>query len=192
MEALVAIGETISLFSNNNLISLLGLNTLNSIGDAIYIDNNDNLGSLSGLDNIDPSSILNLIIINNDILSTCDVESICDYLANPNGIIEIYGNASGCDNQEEVKEACDEITVEEVIFSNNISIFPNPVDDILNIKSLPANRIEEVKLYNQIGEKVLHVYPLNNVIDISTFSQGMYIIEVEFTNSIIREKLIIK
>ena len=191
-DALVSIGETISIYFNPSMADLSGLSALNTIGDAIFLDNNDNLTSVTGLDNIDPNSILNLLIINNDLLSTCDVESICDYLANPNGIIEIYGNASGCDNQEEVKEACDEITVEEVIFSNNISIFPNPVDDILNIKSLPANRIEEVKLYNQIGEKVLHVYPLNNVIDISTFSQGMYIIEVEFTNSIIREKLIIK
>ncbi|MCD4731543.1 MAG: T9SS type A sorting domain-containing protein [Bacteroidales bacterium] len=192
LDGLTAIGQTISIASNSSLTSILALSSLVAIGDAIYIDNNDNLSSLAGLDNIDPNSILNLLIINNDLLSTCDVESICDYLTNPNGIIEIYGNANGCDSQEEVKEACDEITVEEVIFPNNISIFPNPADDILTIKSVPANRIEEVKLYNQIGEKVLHVYPLNNVIDISTLSQGMYIVEVEFTNSIIREKLIIK
>jgi hypothetical protein len=192
LDALVSIGETISFFANTSLASLLGLSTLNTIGDAIYIDNNDNLGSLAGLDNIDPNSILNLIIINNDLLSTCDVESICDYLENPNGIIEICGNASGCNSQAEVQEACDEITVEEVIFSNNISIFPNPADDKITIKSVPANNIKEVKFYNHLGERVLHVYLLNNVIDVSNLPQGMYLVEVEFMNSIIREKLIIK
>jgi len=190
--ALVSIGETISIYFNPSMSDLSGLSTLNSIGDAIYIDNNDNLGSLAGLDNIDPNSILNLLIINNDLLSTCDVESICGYLANPNGIIEIFGNASGCDSQEEVQEACDEITVEEVIFLNNISIFPNPADDILTIKSVSANKIKGVKFYNQLGERVLQVYPLNNIMDISTLPQGMYIIEVEFMDMVIREKLITK
>ena len=192
LDGLAAIGQTISITSNSSLTSILALSSLVAIGDAIYIDNNDNLSSLAGLDNIDPNSILNLLIISNDILYTCDVESICGYLENPNGIIEIYSNASGCDSQEEVQEACDEITVEEVIFSNNISIFPNPADDILTIKSVPANKIKEVKFYNQLGKRVLQVFPLYNVIDVSNLAQGMYLIEVEFTNSIIRKKLIIK
>lgn len=191
-DALVSIGETISIYFNPSLDNLSGLSTLNSIGDAIYIDNNDNLGSLAGLDNIDPNSILNLLIINNDLLSTCDVESICGYLENPNGITEIYDNASGCDSQEEVQEACDEIAVEEVIFSNKISIFPNPADNKLTIKSVPANKIEKVKFYSHLGERVLQVYPLYNIIDISTLHPGMYLIEVEFMDTIIREKLIIK
>lgn len=187
-----SIGETISIYYNPALAGLSGISTLNTIGDAIYIDNNDNLTSLEGLENIDPGSILNLLIINNDLLSACDVESICEYLANPNGMIEIYGNASGCNSQQEVEEACDEITVEELIYSGNISIYPNPANCKITIRSQPTNKIEKVTIYSQIGEIVLQVCPDSDILDISMLRKGMYIVEVESIDSVIREKLIVQ
>jgi hypothetical protein len=68
---------------------------------------NPALTSLTGLENIDAGSISSLHIENNYLLSTCEVQSICDYLVAPNGTISIYGNAPGCNSQQEVEEACE-------------------------------------------------------------------------------------
>ncbi len=42
----------------------------------------------------------------NSALSTCEVESVCEYLSNPGGTVEIYNNATGCNNPYEVANAC--------------------------------------------------------------------------------------
>ncbi len=191
-EALVSIGANLSLYYNPSLSDLTEISTLSHIGDAIYIDNNDSLTSLIGLNNINPNSILNLVITSNQMLTTCDVESICGYLADPSGIVQIFDNAIGCNSQQEIQEACDEITVEEHNSVNQISIFPNPAFDQLTIRSNPSKKIKSVRIYNQIGESVFLIYPLNNTINISSIQQGIYVIEVKYTDSIIRQKLIIR
>lgn len=190
--ALTTIGETISFYYNQNLSDITALISLSTIGDAIFLDNNDKLESLAGLDNIAPNSILNLLITNNDLLSDCNVESVCAYLVNPTGILDIYGNAIGCGSQQEVEDACNANSVEELIFSNNISIFPNPADNILTIKANSSNDIEEVSLYNNFYEKVYQGFLLDNIIDISSFLPGMYILEVKFSELVVRKKLMIK
>jgi hypothetical protein len=91
---------------NSNLSSLAGLEALISIGGDLKITNNYSLASLSGLGNIVPSSITNLTISNNASLSNCDVQCLCDYLADPNGVVEIYNNATGCNNAPEIADAC--------------------------------------------------------------------------------------
>ena len=70
------------------------------------IIDNDALTSLMGLDNIESNSIEDLIIYGNGCLFTCEVQSICDYLASPNGTVNIHDNAIGCNSQQEVEEEC--------------------------------------------------------------------------------------
>ena len=62
--------------------------------------------SLTGLENINAGSIADLYISFNNSLSTCEVQSICNYLASPNGIVIINNNATGCNNPPEVANAC--------------------------------------------------------------------------------------
>ena len=82
------------------------------------------LTNLTGVENIDANSISNLSIYNNIILSVCDVQSICDYLASPNGTIEIHDNASGCNSQVEVDSTCTTVSIETINFKDEfISTF---------------------------------------------------------------------
>jgi len=92
--------------NGDDIINLDNLNVLTSIGGYLKINFNDILTSLSGLDNIDTASIDELTIVYNNELSTCEIQSVCDYLVNPNAVIEIHDNAAGCNNQQEVAEAC--------------------------------------------------------------------------------------
>ncbi|WP_178987221.1 T9SS type A sorting domain-containing protein [Winogradskyella schleiferi] len=64
-----------------------------------------------------------------------------------------------------------------------ISIFPNPVKDVLTINS--KQPIDHVIIYSLLGQKVVSYKDLaNNKIDISNFSKGLYILTAEINGAI--------
>ncbi|MEE4260793.1 MAG: T9SS type A sorting domain-containing protein [Bacteroidales bacterium] len=93
-------------YGNKSITDLSGLDNLEYIGGDLNILGNDSLNSLSGLNNLNEGSIMNLSIIRNKNLSACNAQSICSYLASPNGIVEIRNNAPGCNNPGEVASEC--------------------------------------------------------------------------------------
>jgi len=107
LENLTSIDGFIRIVQNETLYSLSALENLSSINGFLRVVLNDTLPSLSGIENIEPGSITDLSIWGNPNLSTCEVQSICDYLAAPNGDITIHSNATGCMNQQQVEDACE-------------------------------------------------------------------------------------
>ena len=192
LENLTYVGLSIQFAGNDSLSSLAGLENLTSIGGYLWIIENGTLTSLAGLENIAAASIDSLAIVNNNLLSTCDVQSICEYLAAPNGTNIIEDNAPGCNNPVEVEEACESNGVEENIHECQISIYPNPATDNLTISNNDRLKIESVNIYNQVGQKVLQINEIGETIDISTLGQGIYIIELTSSELKIRQKLIIE
>nr|NQU88899.1 hypothetical protein [Bacteroidota bacterium] len=91
---------------NPSLTSITGLEGLTSIEGDIEIQGNLSLKSLTGLENIEATTIENIIIRYNDSLSYCEVQSVCNYLSDPGGVVEIYGNATGCNDPAEIANAC--------------------------------------------------------------------------------------
>jgi hypothetical protein len=192
LDNVTSIGDNLRISSNAALTDLTALNNVTSIGGELGISENDALTGLAGLDNIDAGTITELSIYNNISLSTCEVKSVCNYLASPNGAIDIHDNAAGCNTQEEVVEACDAAGVPDINTKSIFSIYPNPAKKELFISSKNGVFIKEVNIYNQIGQKVLHENRITNMIDVSMLQQGMYVIELISNESKIREKLIIK
>ena len=177
---------------NSSLSSLSQLENLTSISGGISIVDNNSLSSLSGIDNIILNSIDDLMIIDNDILSTCAIQSICDYLVAPSGIIWIHDNDTGCNTQQEVEAACESVSVEEINLADNISIYPNPANNNLTISCKNEAEIELVRIYNQIGQKVLEEKLSNNTINVSGLKQGLFVFEMATGELRIRKKLVIK
>ncbi|GAP43868.1 protein containing Por secretion system C-terminal sorting domain [Lentimicrobium saccharophilum] len=190
LEGLISIGGYLSI-SSSPLVSLMGLNNLNSIGDGLGISYTA-LTSLTGLDNIDAGSISDLIIIYNISLSNCAVQSMCEYLASPNGTIEIHNNAPGCNSPEEVEAACDEVSIKSKCFENDFLLFPNPAGKTVTISGNNATAIREIVIYNQTGQKVLQSKPVNYTLDISILRPGMYIVEMVTNHGNLRKKLIVQ
>jgi len=176
------------------------LENVASVWEDIEINNNDALTSLIGLDLIGVGAIENLSIYKNISLSVCEVQCICDYLASPTGDVSISDNASGCNSSEEVLDACEAVSVENINSENEIYVFPNPctgttclrltIDDqgltILDLYEISGIRVK--RLLNE--EKMPGEYDLE--IDVSDLSSGMYIIEVLSGEKRIKEKLMIK
>jgi hypothetical protein len=162
LRVLTAIGGGLYIGSNTGLTSLTGLEGLTSIGWGLVIGNYDGGGnaaltSLTGLDNIEAGSITELYVINNDSLSTCAVQSICDYLASPNGTFEIHDNAPGCNSEEEVKEACNLTGVESSVSSQQsaVTCFPNPTGGMVNLQFTVYNlQSISLKIYDVHGREV--------------------------------------
>jgi hypothetical protein len=167
---------------NPSLVNLSALGNLTSIGGYLQIYQNPSLNSLMGLDNIDAGSIEYLSIFYNNLLSNCDVQSICDYLAAPNGTIEIEGNAPGCNSPEEVQAACDSITsVKEIKQRNKISILPNPAKDKITVSSSALKGNFQFSIFNVNGEKVMERQLTDNEtqIDIYALPRGVYFVKLQ-------------
>jgi len=200
---LASIGGGLEIGGNDSLPNLTGLDNLTSIQGSISIGftiwnppdpyqgvGNPSLTSLTGIDNIEAATIQTLHIYSNPLLSTCEVSSICEYLASPGGTIDIHDNATGCNSRQEVRNACATIAINEIGFEDEFSMFPVPVESTLTISSKNSLRIDEIVIYNQIGQNVLHHKPVTQTIDISTLHPGMYVIEVVCGNRKMRGKFI--
>ncbi|MCX6224043.1 MAG: T9SS type A sorting domain-containing protein, partial [Bacteroidia bacterium] len=176
---------------NTSLTSLAGLEGVISIWGDLVVEGNKSLTSLSGLKNIDPTSIYNLTIRENDSLSACEVKSICDYLASPNGNVDIQNNATGCNSQAEVEKAC--LTSSEGIrLESEITIYPNPGKGLLVISTPYEIAIEQVAIYNSAGQKVQQEKPINNTVDISKLRPGMYFIEIRSDQLTARRRFVVE
>jgi hypothetical protein len=166
----------------NDFVSLSGLKNVTSIGGEIIILGNGNLIDLEGLDNIESGSISSLMIWDNENLSECNVRSICDYLASPNGTIFIQENASGCNYEIEVREACEVGLEENGKSDSRVDIFPNPSTTTITISLPSITSIDNTTLsiYNVNAQQVIsrRITEPITVLDIGTLPQGIYFVRI--------------
>ncbi len=186
LENLTSIGWALWIRDNSSLTNIVHLRNLKSLGDILYISGNPLLTSLSGLDSINAGSITNLTIWYNSSLSTCHIQSICDYLVDPNGTVDISNNAPGCNSVTEVIEACI-VTVEEISPPQSFSIFPNPANDRLTVQLMLENpEPVRITLLNAAGQRMALIADeqpkageYGTEIDISTWPVGVYLCKVQ-------------
>ena len=196
-ENLQTVGGTIEIFQSG-LSNLQGLENLISIGGDVSITSNDILSSLYGIQNIAESSIENIDIAGNSNLSECDVQSICDYLASPNGSVEIYNNASGCNSPEEVDSICNVQGVFTTGYKQSITIYPNPVYDLAFLSfNIQSKSPVEVCIYNTTGICVKSWQFQNQqpgekefALDLKKLNAGVYFCRVQIGNEMITKKII--
>lgn len=83
-------------------------------------------------------------------------------------------------------------TEEEQTFSNYLSVYPNPVTDLLNIKDTSENTIiEEVCILTLDGKLVYRKRSATTTIDVSFLNEGIYIVKIQ-TNHYLNSYKIIK
>lgn len=117
-------------------------------------------------------------IVSGDILATIDQEGLVTAVAN--GTVTVRATS--------VQDPTKYDDIEIVIFIESLgvgdvnqttfSIYPNPVENNLNIVS--NQQVKAVKVYNQIGQLIKTVK--TNTVNFTGVAQGIYIIEAEFRN----------
>jgi hypothetical protein len=106
LNSLTYVGGGLFIGFNPDLANLAGLSNLNTISGELMIIHNASLSSLSGLENIDDSTITHVWIYYNPLLTQCNIQSLCEYLADIPAMIGIYNNGPGCDNPHEIADSC--------------------------------------------------------------------------------------
>ena len=64
--------------------------------------------------------------------------------------------------------------------NETVSIYPNPVKDILNVKT--ASKIKTHKVYNLAGQIVNAKLISDKTIDFSRLEKGIYVVEIQLEN----------
>jgi hypothetical protein len=154
LDNLYEIDESLNIISNDTLSNLMELGNLASIGGILRIIDNQALTALSGLDNIDANTISHLNIESNVLLSVCEIQSVCEYLMDSLGTVEISDNYLGCNSREEIEEACI-VSVPESTICKGVTVHPNPFKTSTTIKyELKHPATVKIVFYNQIGKQV--------------------------------------
>ena len=121
-----------------------------------------------------------------------------DILIQPDNKIWLSGNFFAYRGEESF--AAIRLVGENTILSNNdfdnystnsISIYPNPTYNTFNIKSKNGEKVNQVEIYNAIGQLVLKTANYENI-DISMLSDDIYFVKVNIDNEYITSKLIKK
>jgi hypothetical protein len=89
-------------------------------------------------------------------------------------------------------------SIEENIFEGKISVYPNPTNGILNLEMMGVNPSEyQIKFTNILGEiiyvsseNISGIY--NDVIDLSSFGKGTYVIQIKNKESVFTDKIVIR
>jgi aminopeptidase N len=79
-------------------------------------------------------------------------------------------------------------TESQNLITENVLLFPNPVDDFLSIKTSNNITINKVIIYSVLGKKVLE--SPKTEINLSKLNTGIYILKVDTDSGIIRKKII--
>ncbi|HMU02346.1 MAG TPA: T9SS type A sorting domain-containing protein, partial [Saprospiraceae bacterium] len=138
----------------------------------------DDLSFLQGV-NID--SVSKFAIYKNTKLSVCNHQTICDYLNTKDTInynIQIYDNLTNCSSREQILANC--ISSLDNAPKNEISVFPNPSDHILNIEGIENQVL--CKIYDLTGKLIMKNLTSENKIDISSLKDGFYVLTIDELN----------
>jgi len=187
LESLKNVGKGVIINGNKCLKTLVGLEHLISCGGCMIIggwgdcEGNQSLYSLNGIENIDPGTITELSIKNNQSLSDCNIKSVCDFLASPTCIVEISNNAVGCNSKQEVQQECSEASMNEIHLIDQLVLSPNPcIRNTTLIYDLYKSTKVELSIFNNVGVEVFNIVKSQNqghqeiCIDFQCFPSGIY------------------
>ena len=185
LESLTSVGRELYMFSNPSLPNLNGLENINFIGGGIVLRDNNALQNLEGLNPFDHDPNVSLYIYDNDILSLCNSEAICQVIKEE-GYREIRDNAPGCNSLEDVELSC--IVSTKDIDSDKLQLYPNPAHENITLKA-EHNPINVVSVYNFSGERILKINNLSNtteyILDINDLPNGTFVLQTVDVNGTI-------
>ena len=120
-----------------------------------------------------------------------------------NGFLKVCGSNDGwklgdgttIQRNQFVTIACpvSNLAVEEIsTAADNVKVFPNPVNDILNVSS--DQKIISVTIYNMVGQQMLTKVINDNkgTVDVSALSSGVYVVKINAAKDIVKTVKVIK
>ncbi len=89
---------------------------------------------------------------------------------------------------------CTTFGIQKIETKDEISIYPNPANEVLNIIVSPTETyIMEVKIYDLLGKQIVYATTFKEgtcVLDVSNLFAGIYFVQVKTTAGIFKQKFI--
>jgi len=186
LDSLKTITGNLEIIGNSRLTNLLGLSSLITVDQDLKILSNPHLTLLQGISNLKEIG-RSLDIQNNDSLSDCAIYPICQHLLN-GGLSNIHNNLHGCNTTDEVVAQCVTATQSPGV-TEDLFIFPNPTYDRIDITFLLT--YPKSFSFIDLSGKLLKNWPgASSSLDISEFTPGMYILNIQFENQQVNRRVI--
>lgn len=96
----------------------------------------------------------------------------------PSGTVDVIENPT-INQPLMVVEGSSPLSLVGINGGNQIRIYPNPADNIINISNLESLDIKSIKIYNQLGQLVLNNELRLDSINVSGLEKGVYILSIE-------------
>jgi hypothetical protein len=177
---------------NSELISLDGLDALESIGGDFSIIQNEMLINLIGLNNL--KFIGGVLSIHHNIsLSNCEILLICQSWDNPGGDFIIQHNDEGCNSLDEASQSCSFGLDDPLISGYLFALTPNPVADIVVVHApFPLQYNPELEIYSLDGRLIIQrqISEPETSIDLSGLSKGFYLVRMSGMSEVHTEKIV--
>jgi hypothetical protein len=90
---------------------------------------------------------------------------------------------------------CATSAIQELNSTNSFLIYPVPAENFISIENISASQTKNtLSIYNMQGQLILRqaLPKEKNMIDISAFENGLYVVKVESDNSIVVKKFVKK
>jgi len=180
---------------NGSLENVDGIINLAEFFGGVAIYSNAALTNLDGIKNIPGNSIRYLSIINNESLTKCHVQSVCDRLAHgAGGSNTILNNGQGCIDYFEVKHKCESLGVTENDLKQGFKITASPEVDYIVIETENLSAIYTSALFDLQGRMLLNqnFKGPTKIINTGFLKAGVYILSIQEDNMVIARKVMIK
>ncbi len=79
--------------------------------------------------------------------------------------------------------------VTDIALVNNLHVYPNPTSDILYIDSHENTPIQQIELYDILGQRVYHKIQPSNELNLSDFQTGLYFLQVDYGTTKVTRKV---
>jgi len=113
----------------------------------------------------------------------------------PSITLPVYINGKGF----EIKYYASPVSIKEIENINDLSVYPNPASDRLNIKFNTSTADDfNITIYNVTGQEVYKeklnnfIGSYNNEININDFAQGVYLMQVKSSKGAVTQKVVVQ
>ena len=206
LESLISVGDKLIIHDNSRLKNLKGLENINFIGselkienneilesfeginmsepilglETLYISYNNQLTSLQSLENFELRRLSKIVIYNNDRLETCAMQSLCNYVAQCKAITLINNNSDECDDKVKLRSSCSKDSDINYQINCITNIYPNPVNDEINIH-FNGNETDEAEylVMDMQNRLLMEVTKGKGNIDVSKLHPGIYTLRIK-------------
>ncbi|MEO8934962.1 MAG: T9SS type A sorting domain-containing protein [Xanthomarina sp.] len=81
------------------------------------------------------------------------------------------------------------LNIDTVAMENQLQVYPNPTSQILHISKPNSMRVHAINIYNTLGQLMLTT-PWTDTIDLSSYSSGMFFVQLETNRGIINKSVL--